>query len=247
MNYQKIYESLIQKARKRKISCYTEKHHVVPRCMGGTDCLDNIVALTPEEHYVAHQLLVKIFPESHALAKAASMMTVKRPGNKLYGWLKRYHANAMSVSQKGSGNSQHGTKWVFNYELKTSKRIPAQDPIPEGWQPGRKLSFVDHSKFCTSCGAKFLGKGKTCSHYCKIKNIDFENSVKAYQLFEQFVESDHDSLTQFSKQVGLSQPGLTKLFRKHIIEYADTVEHGKSTPKSTLKELLKLRPCSSVG
>ena len=46
-----------------------------------------------------------------------------------------------SKLQKGSGNSQFGTMWIHNLELKESKRIKKTDPIPEGWIKGRKIKF----------------------------------------------------------------------------------------------------------
>ena len=37
MNYQKIYDTLINRAKDRIYAGYTEKHHIIPRCMGGND------------------------------------------------------------------------------------------------------------------------------------------------------------------------------------------------------------------
>lgn len=92
MNYSKIYKSLIESAQIRfgPVSSYTEVHHIVPRCMGGDDNSSNLVVLTPEEHYMAHLLLMKMHPDNEKLVYAAFMMTVgERRNNKLYGWLKR--------------------------------------------------------------------------------------------------------------------------------------------------------------
>lgn len=93
MDYNKHYHTLIQKAKSRVLEGYVEKHHILPKCMGGTDTLDNLVALTPEEHFVAHQLLIKIYPNEPKLIYAAQMMCVKskkhQRNNKFYGWLKR--------------------------------------------------------------------------------------------------------------------------------------------------------------
>jgi hypothetical protein len=36
---------------------YHERHHIVPRCMGGTDDKENLIDLFAEEHFEAHKLL----------------------------------------------------------------------------------------------------------------------------------------------------------------------------------------------
>ena len=141
MNYEKIYNALINRTQNRVIESYTEKHHIVPRCIGGNDDPNNLVALTPEEHYVAHQLLCKMYPNNHSLAKAAMMMTAHRPNNKVYGWLRKRHAVAQSICQSGEGNSQHGTMWIHNAELCESKKISVTNQIPLGWKKGRVVNF----------------------------------------------------------------------------------------------------------
>jgi hypothetical protein len=93
MDYQKHYNTLIERSKARVLEGYVEKHHIIPKCLGGTDDKENLVLLTPEEHFLAHQLLVKIYPDESGLAYAAKMMCVKNPNqirnNKLYGWLKK--------------------------------------------------------------------------------------------------------------------------------------------------------------
>jgi hypothetical protein len=61
MNYQKTYSSLIAKAQARTaLIGYKERHHILPRSMGGTDDASNLVNLTAREHFIAHYLLAKI-------------------------------------------------------------------------------------------------------------------------------------------------------------------------------------------
>ena len=94
MNYKNHYDALINRAKGRILDGYKECHHILPRCMGGTDDISNLVNLTPEEHYVAHQLLVKIYPTEYKLVFAVNVMTGKKKNrpcapNKCYGWIKR--------------------------------------------------------------------------------------------------------------------------------------------------------------
>lgn len=143
MNYQKIYESLIENARHRTLNGYAERHHVIPKCIGGSDDKDNLVNLTPEEHYVAHQLLVKIYPTNKKLIHAAVMMIPNRPSNKMYGWLRRKLAKTISENQTGLGNSQYGTTWIF-HEMFGSKKIDKKNLvayIDQGWYKGRIIKY----------------------------------------------------------------------------------------------------------
>jgi hypothetical protein len=61
MNYVLAYQKLIAHAQKRVcINGYVERHHVLPKSLGGTDDSSNLVALTAREHFIAHMLLARI-------------------------------------------------------------------------------------------------------------------------------------------------------------------------------------------
>lgn len=106
MDYQKIYNTIVRRGQDRVLEGYSEKHHIVPRCIGGTDDAFNLVSLTPEEHYLCHLLLVKIYPNNIKLVKAAMFMVssnkTQQRNNKAYGWLKRQYSDYM----KGPNNPQ---------------------------------------------------------------------------------------------------------------------------------------------
>lgn len=74
MNYSKIYADLMEKARIRgKLPRGDrEKHHVIPRCMGGLK--GEVVHLLLREHYICHMLLVKIYPNHYGIKLAYVMM-----------------------------------------------------------------------------------------------------------------------------------------------------------------------------
>lgn len=58
--YTKWYFSLIENARKRKILQDYETHHIIPRSMGGSNEIDNLVKLSYREHFISHLLLTKM-------------------------------------------------------------------------------------------------------------------------------------------------------------------------------------------
>jgi len=83
MNYKKIYNQLTERAKERiKPDCYTEIHHIIPRCLGGTDDSDNLVVLTAREHFICHWLLSRIYPEdskiSHSFWRMCSLGNSKQ-------------------------------------------------------------------------------------------------------------------------------------------------------------------------
>jgi hypothetical protein len=61
--YAKWYWQLVNKAshlERNKDEAYYEKHHIVPKSLGGDNSMCNIVLLTPKEHFICHLLLPKI-------------------------------------------------------------------------------------------------------------------------------------------------------------------------------------------
>lgn len=57
MNYKQIYDSIIRIAQqsirsKQDQEIYYEGHHVVPKCLNGSNNKDNIVLLTAKEHFI---------------------------------------------------------------------------------------------------------------------------------------------------------------------------------------------------
>jgi hypothetical protein len=79
MNYQKIYNDLILKAKQENrikySGIYYEKHHIIPKCLGGSNIKDNLILLTAREHFVAHKLLLLIHPKNRGLIYAFWRLT----------------------------------------------------------------------------------------------------------------------------------------------------------------------------
>lgn len=72
MDYNKLYCTFIA-SRKNMIRYkgngeYYEKHHIIPRCLGGTNKKHNLVLLTAKEHFLAHRILYKMYPNDRNIA-----------------------------------------------------------------------------------------------------------------------------------------------------------------------------------
>ena len=50
MNYERTYEALCEGSTESK-DIYTENHHIIPKCMGGSDESSNMVRLTAKAHF----------------------------------------------------------------------------------------------------------------------------------------------------------------------------------------------------
>lgn len=95
--YKKWYYGIIQKAssqNRKKLNrfdknyVYYEKHHILPKSLGGTNDISNLILLTAREHYVCHLLLCK-FTEGKDKLKMINAVT-KMVFSKSSGQERRY-------------------------------------------------------------------------------------------------------------------------------------------------------------
>ena len=65
--YTKIYYRLIEQAQSRMIdtTIYVERHHIIPKSLGGSNRKENLVILTAREHFICHWLLTKMLFGEH--------------------------------------------------------------------------------------------------------------------------------------------------------------------------------------
>ena len=54
---------------------YCERHHIIPKCLGGSDVENNLVDLFAKEHFIAHKLLAKENPHNKKLIYAWWMIS----------------------------------------------------------------------------------------------------------------------------------------------------------------------------
>jgi hypothetical protein len=117
--YTKWYNSIIENAKNRIIDGYTEKHHIIPRSLGGNDEPSNLVKLTAKEHFICHLLLTKMTTglARRSMAYAAWQMTIikNRPRYKVssrtYDYLKQTLSETYKgICRKGKDNPFYGKR-----------------------------------------------------------------------------------------------------------------------------------------
>ena len=123
MNYQRIHDAIIDRARNRKLPGYRERHHVIPRCLGGNDDKINLVELTAREHFIIHKLLCEIYPNKPKLVYAYWAMCNKQGSKRMirnYKVSSREYERAKHMFSELS-SKLHSGKVSWNRGLKTNK------------------------------------------------------------------------------------------------------------------------------
>lgn len=75
ITYEEFIENILNtKGRNGCGDIYFESHHIIPKCLGGTNDCDNIIDLFANEHFIAHKLLAEQYPDNQKLVNAYAIM-----------------------------------------------------------------------------------------------------------------------------------------------------------------------------
>ena len=153
MDYSKIYSNFIADRRSKESvlvesNNYSECHHIVPRAIGGDDAPDNLITLTPEDHFFAHLLLAKIHG-GNLWAPIAFMVGGSRKDYKptisriAHGWAKR----ALAKSISGCMAYQFDSK-IYSIEHKDGRQwtgLQSEIPVATGLSKSMSNMLVKKS------------------------------------------------------------------------------------------------------
>ena len=216
MNYQRIYDQIIERAKTRQLDGYTERHHIIPKCLGGSNNKDNLVKLTAREHFICHQLLCEIYPDNKSLKYALCLMNIGKQkykdayykiNSRTYERLKLEHSSLMN------GNKNCVCRWQSE---ETRKKIGEANrkPKPEGFgkKPEgfkEKISKSWENRIVTwgdkiSKGNKGLSRGKGLKKPKIGEKIS--KAILQYDLQDNFIK-EWSSLTEAQKQLNIKGIG----------------------------------------
>jgi hypothetical protein len=195
MNYQRIYDQIIERAKTRQLSDYKEKHHIIPRCSGGSNDKDNLVELTAREHFICHQLLCEIYPNNRSLKYALCLMNIGKQKHKdadyqissrIYERLKKEHSLLMK------GNKNCINRWQSE---ETRKKIgdANRKPKPEGFgkKPegfGERVGNANKGRKRSEQTLMKMSKAKKGKKGNELQKQKIRKPIFQYDLEENFIK-----------------------------------------------------------
>lgn len=225
--YKKTYESLILKGKSRKFldegEIY-EKHHIVPKCLGGSNDESNIVILTYREHIIAHMLLAKIYHDNYKILYAASMMLSVKVTT-LDG--KRIKIKNFSNSKEASELKKRAGKLRGNSFITEESK--------EKWRSSMKKNLSNLSKEERS--KKYGKSGKDNKSYGIPRTEEVKRKISEAQKGKPRGPLSKEAIEKMrSKLIGLPK---SEEHRKHMSEAKKgriVTEEEKEKRKNTIKE-----------
>ena len=107
MTYKEFISNILQtRGRFNYGEEYHERHHILPKCIGGTDDKENLIDLFAREHYIAHKLLALENPDSQGLQYAWWMMAhgvINKEQNRYICTELEYEEARKNIHEKCSG------------------------------------------------------------------------------------------------------------------------------------------------
>ncbi len=144
--YTRWYYNIISVALSRTIySGYTEKHHIIPKALGGNNFISNMVKLTAREHFICHMLLPKM-TEGKNKAKmiiAARMMCImENEHQQRYINSHLYDSLKIQYNQQMIGHPHFGPfKQTEESNRKRSETLKGRKLPPRTFEHAQKLIY----------------------------------------------------------------------------------------------------------
>jgi len=114
--------------------------------------------------------------------------------------------------QQGEKNSQYGTILIYNLELRQTKRIKKDEPIPNGWNKG---AIYDFDAYFEREKTKENNKLKTKQKRKNIRNKKVQLYTEWYNIYQQTNFVKFCNITGYSK----SQQNLCAKFKEFVVNY----------------------------
>jgi hypothetical protein len=157
MNYKNIYNQLCERSQSRKWEPFTyEKHHIVPKSLGGTDAKSNIAILTPREHALAHLLLVRFLTGEHKAKMIYALKSMIGYRNKHRNQLTTQQYETLRQAYQSLSKSPEYSAWrseITRAQWTPERRAAVAEKTRQQWANGPKREAFASDAYRAKCSA----------------------------------------------------------------------------------------------
>lgn len=228
-----------------KEEIYCETHHIIPKSLGGTDNIENLVNLTPREHFVAHLLLSKMTQGESYVKMCWALHRMAFSGEQYFGsreydWFRKKHRHFLvenHPSKKQSWRDAVSKKVTKHWEDNEQRKKQTSDRMKQSWKEGKIKSKDQTGKNNHMWGKKSWNNGKTYENN-KLKGskngtsitVTLQNQFGEISIFPCLKEACEKLNLNYKCMLQVSR-GKNKQHKGYIIISKTTTHNRKEVPK----------------
>lgn len=209
--YTNWYNHIVSNAQSRILSneIYVERHHIIPRSLGGDNKNLNIVKLTPREHFICHLLLTKmttgndLFKMKHALNMLMNAKNIGKgryvPTSRIYQYVKKCHSDAIKEGWTEGKRKKHSES-LIKYNSTVDKNSPEYN--------SRITKIIEYQKGKTWTEKAIRSRLENCLKNAKARKGKTWDDKKRKSTLNTYLQKNIDIALQI---IALHDTGLNNL------------------------------------
>lgn len=249
MSYEEFINNILET--RGRFNCgeeYYERHHILPKCLGGTNDEDNLIDLFAREHFIAHKLLALENPENTSLQFA--LWALAGMANKKYSSLELCTSEEFEEARKrrnlamcGENNPMYGSHrfgennpmYGKHHTEETKRKIAKKSKeysLKGNWKNNGYIGVSLRGENSPSFGIKRTEEQKKRLSESKKKHIEIA-CYKSDGILHKVYQSEWEA----SEDLNISVP----LIRYSLKNFGNTtkgfifISTGNEKPKSKIK------------
>lgn len=225
--YSKVYYNIIRTAGSTPRVGYTEKHHIIPKCLGGDNSKENLVRLSAREHFVCHLLLTRMIDDPKKLMSLRFAVAKFRQSNSKQNRyiLTSWEFEQVRIAQSLAARVLATTRKRAPLSKETKEKISAAlkgKPSPlrgcQGSTKGRKLSEEHRRKISESQ----IGKKQNLSDDERLRRREYILSIRDQRIYKPLSEETKLKISNSNKGTPAHNKGV-KASKYHCLHCARDV------------------------
>lgn len=226
MTYKEFIQNILDT--RGRFNCgeeYHERHHIIPKCMDGSNDKDNLIDLFAHEHFEAHRLLALENPDNYKLTYAWKSMSVLYKDSmdryvltpSEYEEMKKAFSIALSNKQQGQKRSDEAKMNMSKNHADVSGKNNPRYGKPVSEETRKKISEAN-------------------------KNPSEETRKKIGDAHRGTKHTDETKAKMSEKRRGVNHPNIVRVYCPELDEYFDYIKQATekyNIPKTGITCCLK--------